>query len=296
MINDMFDVYKDNKNGQQTLFTNSKNINEAIKEFYSILKDNKYKISNGLIEIYKEYLKSLSNKYYLIEQNWKLNKIDTHQRFLQQDKLFYDLFELLIGFEFLGEETEQFLYQDISIKIEGDFNKFTKEDSTKVLQDIAHLLNVNPSIIKIKSVEQGSVIMTLELDDALQAEKLFLLIKLGKLKNQGVIDAKLKELIPSVGNGHQNNQLLNLCTKAISILKTGNTEVVLKLLDENLSLISDELHNELFLLYSDLSSLTSEMNLGIRDNESARITKNKITFSVLTLIDKIKKMAAANIT
>ena len=203
---------------------------------------------------------------------------------------------MLIGFELLGEETEQLLYQDISIKIERDFNTFTKEDSIKVLQEIAHLLNINQSIITIKGIEQGSVIMTLELDDAMQAEKLFLLIKLGKLKNQGIIDAKLKELISGVSNENMNNQLLSLCTKAISILKTGNTENVLKLLDENLLLISSDLHNELFLLYSDFSSLTSEMNLGIRDNESARIAKNKITFSVLTLIDKIKKMATANIS
>ncbi len=270
------------------------NLNEAIQSFYLILKENKYNLNISLIEIYKEYLKSLSTKYYSIEQNWKLNKIDTHQRFLEHDKLFYDLFELLIGFELLGEETEQFLYQDISIKIERDFHKFTKDDSAKVLQEIAHLLNVNPSIITVKGIEQGSVIMTLELEDALQAEKLFLLIKLGKLKNKGIIDAKLKELVSGVGNEHQNNQLLSLCTKAISILKTGNTEDALKLLDENLLLISNDLHNELFLLYSDLSSLTSEMNLGIRDYESARITKNKITFSVLTLIDRIKKMATAD--
>lgn len=183
----------------------------------------------------------------------------------------------------------------MTIKLDRDFNSFSKEDSNHIVHEIASALQIAPTALHVKNIRAGSVIMTLELDDTAQAEKLFLLIKLGKLKQQGIIDAKLKELT-SQATPQPNRKLWNICDEAKSALKKGKTGEALQILDNNLTLISESYHNDLFVLYSDHTRLNKEINLAMIDDNTARIHRNKITYAVLDLVDNIKKKAASNLS
>jgi hypothetical protein len=148
----------------------------------------------------------------------------------------------------------------------------------------------------VRSIERGSVVMTLEFEDSRQAEKLFLLIKLGELKKQGIFDARLKELIQgdkqNKADEKQNTGILQFCKDLKNLIKLGKIEEAIEQMFDNDTLVNDEYQNDIILYNSDLMGINKNAHLGIEDLEKIKIQRNKITYAVLNLIDKIAKSAS----
>jgi hypothetical protein len=132
--------------------------------------------------------------------------------------------------------------------------------------------------------------MTLEFESSEQAELLFLMIKLGKLKQEGIVDAKLKALSERLDSKKdKKSERSQLCKDARQHIQNGHTRLAVDLLSEKLDLIDTIFHNEILLLSSDLSNVEQSAALSLEKIEDTRIARNKITFSLLNLIDRIGK-------
>lgn len=273
-------------------------LNEAIKDYYSILKGDKKLLPNNIQSHYKNNLIDISNQYYQLEELWKSDKISTKQRFEESDKFIYKLYESIIELETLTKEINEykFKFKNVTIRIDKDFDSFKKSDEVDILNYLSNLLKLSKEEVTVKAIEQGSVIMTLEFENPEQAENLFLLIKLGKLKKEGISDAKLKMLSEKITLTAQSNQseVVKICEKAKKLIQKGRAEKVVDFLLENINLIGKDFQNRLLLLSSDLSIVIEKSNLGLERFEEIRIIRNKITYALLDLIDEIKKKTTDN--
>jgi len=263
-------------------------LHKAIQQFFTLLKDNTYKLPQTLVDLFKEQLTDLSKQFYQIEDDRKSGRIDSAQRFAAFDKLVYSVFESTIEFELLCKELEQYRFSEdgMTIKLDRDFDSFTTADSEEVLAQMANMLQIPTEELKLTNIQSGSVILTLEMDDATQAEKLFLLIRLGKLRDQGIVDARLKELNPSSFN-HENGNLPTLKAEVKSALKKGDTRLALRMLDDKMDIIPANFHNEIISLCGQHANLSKEISMGIHDPGQATISRNRISFSVLDLLGRM---------
>ncbi len=287
------DIFKETKK-----FLLEGKLNEAIKDYHLILKGEKNLLPNNIQNYYKNNLIDISNQYYQLEELWKLDKISTKKRFEESDKFIFKLYESIIELETLTKEINEykFKFKNVTIRIDKDFNSFKKSDKIDILNYLSNLLNISKEELTVKAIERGSVIMTLEFENSEQAENLFLLIKLGKLKKEGISDAKLKMLSEKITLTAQSNQseVVRICEKGKKLIQKGKAEKVVDFLLENINLLGKEFQNRLLLLSSDLRILIEKSNLGLERFEEIRIIRNKITYSLLELIDEIKKNTTGN--
>lgn len=293
------ELYQLEENNTEEIFAKTKELllegrlKEAIDEYYTILKGDDELLSQTLISLYKSKLIKLSNGYYQLEDLWKSDQISTQQRFEETDKFIYKLYESILELEAIVEEINKYKYtfKNVAIKIDRDFAGFQEADSQAVLQNIAALMNVPVEQIAVKGIQAGSVVMTLEFDNSEQAETLYLLIKLGKLKQEGIFDAKLKMLSDKLAaqQPQKDNELVRISQEAKQKIGKGRAEKAIELLMDNLQLIDESLQNQLYLLSSELEAVTEKAKLGLESFKDIRVMKNRITYALLELIDKIKK-------
>lgn len=292
------ELYKLEENNPEEVFAKTKELllegrlREAIDEYYTILKGERGLLPHTLTSLYKSKLNQLANKYYQLEGLWKSEQISTQERFEASDKFIFRLYESILEIEAIVEEINKYKYtfKNVAIKIDRDFAGFQEEDSRAVLQNVATLLNVPVEEIAVKNIQAGSVVMTLEFDNSEQAETLYLLIKMGKLKQEGVFDAKLKMLSDKIQAQQQQKEssLLKICQEAKQKIRKGKAGKAIELLIDNLQLIGKSFQNQLYLLSADLENVIEKANLGLENFKDVRIMRNKITYALLELIDKIK--------
>ena len=268
-------------------------LKEAIGEYFDILKDGNSPLPDNLQALYKSNLVDLSTAYYQLEEYWKQDKVTSEERFTATDRFIYRLYESILELEVLIKALEKYRYKfkHVTIRIEQRFDSFSKTDENQVLDSLADLMQLPRADMMVKSIEQGSVMMTLEFESSEQAEQLYLLIKLGRLKSEGISDARLKMLsektnIPSPDSA---SEVTEICRKAKKLIQKGKAEKVIDFLLEHLEIIGERFQNRLLLLSSDMSALIEKSNLGLERVDEIRIIRNKITYSLLELIDEIKK-------
>ncbi|MCG8327275.1 MAG: hypothetical protein MI974_06290 [Chitinophagales bacterium] len=297
-------IYQIEENDTKEIFKETKDLllkgklREGINEYFSILKGEKKLLPSQIQNLYKNNLISISTKYYQLEELWKLDQISTVQRFQESDKFIFKLYESILELEALIDELNKyrFKFKNVTIKIDRNYDNFKKTDEAQILNYVSTLLNLSNDEVKVKSVEKGSVIMTLEFDNTEQAENLFLLIKLGKLKEEGIFDARLKMLSEklNLSNSINESKVATLCNEAKQLIKKGKAENAIDFLLENIQKIGEGFHNQLLLLSSDMNLLIEKSNLGLERADEIRIIRNKITYSLLNLIDKIKTKGLAS--
>jgi hypothetical protein len=78
----------------------------------------------------------------------------------------------------------------VELKINRDFDDFSRKDQECLLQGLAQILKVSDAEIRIRNKRRGCVIVNLELSTVL-AEKLLIAAREGKLERLGIIKANL---------------------------------------------------------------------------------------------------------
>lgn len=82
--------------------------------------------------------------------------------------------------------------REIELKIDRDFNSYTKDEQEHLLRAIREFLGMN-SEIRITKIRRGSVLLSLKLSPE-KAEKLYWAAKSGEFEKFAVVDAELKGL------------------------------------------------------------------------------------------------------
>lgn len=273
-------------------------LQEAIRDYFSILKSPKSALPENLRQLYKQALIEISNQFYQVEALWASDTISTRKRFAESDRFIYKLYESILELEILYRElhTYRFKFKHVTIRIEKEYNTFNQSDKNQIVQMVSDSLDVSSDEFRVTTVERGSVIMTLEFDTSEQAENLYLLIKLGKLKENGISDAKLKMLSENISLRTDNteSEFLQIYQQTKTMIQEGKAEDVIQLLLQHLSLIGEEFQNPLILLSADMNALSKRASLGLDRLEDIRILRNKLTYSLLGLLDDIKESKFAS--
>lgn len=179
---------------------------------------------------------------------------------------------------------------EIKIHIDAEYDDFTRQDATDFTNYLEEQYAIK--ILRILSIEKGSVILTLELDDAPTAENLYLLIKNGYLKNLGVYNCSLVSFETVIGKMSKRSKISNFTTleeKKVHIKKHLSNTTIKNSLEyvKDILLPSSSALNSMILLKHRLDGLNSKEIQGTLSDDFILIEESKIVSSFLNEVDRL---------
>ena len=212
---------------------------------------------------------------------------------------------LLIEFLSVQENQEEINKHSntIEISIDSEFNQFEQTEQKQIVELILENLKLSSSDLFIVGKRKGSVKLVLELPDGEQAEKLYWLIKSGKLRESGIYDAKLEGFFPRSSQNHRMDSSENFHSHDSMIqssvngstknsiknhIKKGNIETALNELEKMIAQ-DEKYYNEFILYQSNYSAILKGEKLNtIGDDRIDRI-KNNLIMSILKFVDELNE-------
>jgi len=255
-------------------------------------------------EKYEELFGHASDTLQNYMQNLKLKKLNRtlldYQVFRNEAKQIKRYTPKIGDFETLHRASHK-IKVILQIKVEKDYEDFTYSDAFEIITHIENL--INKQNVKLKKIERGSTILTLELDyeDAL---KLIGVIQEGKLQELGISDAKIKGFIGSqvysnalspthtTDNFVESENIVNDSKRNCFVSKmketlTSDIERTILLVKGNLKESSPKF-NDIIMIAGKYNRLKKDSINGVSKKEYLEITNSEITNSLLKLLDSLE--------
>jgi len=161
--------------------------------------------------------------------------------------------------------------KSITLTIDKNIDEFSSEEQDRLIKAIKGLLKLK-SEIRIKKIDKGSVIITLEIESSEQAENLFLAVKTGALSKLGVTDAKLISYISNhISEIKLNNSVGIKEGNRINKIKVTVKEILPKSIEKAIECLKQELKHD-SQSYDDLIGLHGRFNRNKNYQQKSLIT------------------------
>lgn len=169
----------------------------------------------------------------------------------------------------------------IKVIIEGDLESYQKTNAKEFVNSVKSELELRGNV-NVKRIEKGSVVISLEMSSE-DAEKLYLAIKLQKLKELEIKEAKLVGFTPVEQNEIKDIEEIKEKIKN-EIAK--NFEIGLATLENLLSKKSKH-YNDLILVKSSYNQSNRMFNHGLIDFDMFKIQMNKFIKSLIDIVEEL---------
>ena len=182
-------------------------------------------------------------------------------------------------------------YMGVIVKLDKDYDSFTEEDVKNLIHDLRSELKIQDELNLIDK-NKGSVLLTLEMTNE-EAEILLIAVKTGKLKELGVVDAKLKHFQEYKSTAHPQieNHRLSLNQYKESLIEYIQKDSVSKTISnlKTVLLPNTSKYSEFTSLSSRYNRLQKENSKGVMEYENYDRESNKITGSLLNFVNNLEE-------